>query len=269
MRDIYNMIDRFKANPARTGIFSDLDGTLSKIAETPDAAVITSDIRSVLEKLAEKYGIVGIVSGRDSDEARKIVGLDNIIYAGNHGLEWLENGKQFYAPEALNFIEIAQNIASELSELLRETDVLIERKKLGVSLHYRLARDKDKARESIEGAVKPFIDKYPIRRLNGRYVVELKPDLPINKGDAVTAIAIKRGLENVMYLGDDITDIDAFRALGVLAKEGRIKTISVAVASDEAPSSVREEADLLVKNVDEVESLLRQLAESPSLDGRG
>lgn len=260
MSNIYDALRQFKESPGRTAVFSDLDGTLSKIARTPAEARITPGMRDILKKLTEKYGIIGIISGRDSSDARRIIAIDNIAYIGNHGLEWIENGKQFYAPEAFNFFGLAASLDAELSELFKETDVFIEKKKLGVALHYRLAKDKGEARRLIEQAVKPLIEKYPLRKLNGRYVIELKPDLPINKGDAVTVIAISRDIDNAIYLGDDITDIDAFNALNMLEREGRLRAVSVSVASDESPPEVKEEADYVVKGVDEVKALLSWMA---------
>ncbi|MBE0446586.1 MAG: trehalose-phosphatase [Actinobacteria bacterium] len=261
LNDLYNALKPLKDDPGNTGMFSDLDGTLSKIARTPANATITLGMRGVLRRLAEKYGIVGIISGRDSSEAKKIVDIDNIAYIGNHGLEWIENGKQFYAPEAFNFFGLTASLETDLSGSFKGTDILVEKKKLGVALHYRSVKDKEGARGLIEKIIKPLIAEYPLRRLDGRYVIELKPDLPINKGDAITVITVSRGIDNVVYLGDDITDIDAFGALRTLQNEGKLRAISVGVASDESPPQVEEEADYVVKGVDEVEALLSWMVE--------
>ncbi|HZD60178.1 MAG TPA: trehalose-phosphatase [Anaerolineae bacterium] len=261
LNNLHNALKPLKSDPGNTGVFSDLDGTLSKIARTPADAAITPSMRDVLRRLTEKYGIFGIVSGRDSSEAKKIIDIDNVAYIGNHGLEWIENGKQFYTPEASNFFGLAASLEADLIELFKKTDVFIEKKKLGVALHYRSAKDKEGARGLIEKMIKPIVAEYPLRRLDGRYVIELKPDLPINKGDAITVIAMSRGLNNAVYLGDDITDIDAFNALRTLRDESNLRTISVGVASDESPPQVEEEADYVIKSVDEVEALLSWMVE--------
>lgn len=260
MIDIYDLLEPQIANPRKTGIFSDLDGTLSEIAPTPDDAIITGEMRSIIKRLAGKYAVVSIVSGRDSNEAKKIVGLDDIIYIGNHGLEWLDDGKQFYVPEAFDFYGLASNLAVELAAILDGFDLVVEKKKLGVAIHYRQAQDKKLAKISIKQSIKPFLEKYSLKSLEGRYVIELKPDLNVNKGEAVTVVALRKGLERALYLGDDVTDVDAFRAFKALRSEGRVETVSIAVASDEAEPSIIGEADYVVQNVGEVQDLLNWLA---------
>ncbi len=261
MSNLYDLLEPLKDNPGKTGIFSDLDGTLSEIAPTPADAIITDEMRSIVKDLAEKYAVVGIVSGRDSNEAKKIVGLDNIVYIGNHGLEWLDDGKQFYAPEAFNFFGLASSLAADLVAILNGSDLIVEKKKLGVAIHYRQADDKGLAKASIEQTVKPFLEKYPLKSFEGRYVIELKPDLAVNKGDAVTVVALRRGLMQAIYLGDDITDVDAFKAFKDLRDKGKVETISIGVASDEGDPSIISEADYIVKNVGEVEALLNWLSD--------
>ncbi|MHB8841006.1 MAG: trehalose-phosphatase [Candidatus Aquicultor sp.] len=257
---LYEALAKWKEHPEKSGIFSDLDGTLSKIAPTPAEAIVTAEMRKVLQDISDKYAVAGIVSGRDSTEARRIIALDNLIYIGNHGLEWLEGGKQFYAPEAFNFFGLAGNLAAELSAIFDDTGYIVERKKLGVAVHYRQVGDKEQAKARIEEAIEPMVAKYPLKRSEGRYVIELKPDLPVNKGDAVTVIALRTGIERAMYLGDDVTDIDAFQALGRLRDQGRMQTVSIAIASDESAPAVMHEADYVVQSVDAAEDLLRWIS---------
>jgi len=260
MNDIYEALEPLKSNPNKSGVFSDLDGTLSKIAPVPAAAVVAPEMRAILKALTERYEVVGVVSGRDSNEAKRIVGLENVVYIGNHGLEWIEDNKQFYAPEAFNYLGLASSLASELTEILNGSNLLVEKKKLGVAVHYRQAEDKEWARLLIERVLNPLVAKYPLKKFEGRYVVELKPDLPVNKGDAVTVVALRRNLERVVYFGDDITDVDAFRALSRLREEGKLGTVSIGVISEESAPSLIHEADYLVDGVDDVQRLLGWLA---------
>ncbi len=257
---LYEALANWKEHPEKSGIFSDLDGTLSKIAPTPAEAVVTPEMRAVLQGIVDKYAVVGIVSGRDSTEARRILALDNVIYIGNHGLEWLEDGKQFYAPEAFNFFGLAGNLAAELSVIFDKSGYIVERKKLGVAVHYRQVEDKELAKGRIKEAVEPMVAKYPLKQSEGRYVIELKPDLPVNKGDAITVIALRTGIERAMYLGDDVTDIDAFQALGRLREQGRLQTVSIAIASNESAPDVMHEADYVIQSVDAAEELLRWIS---------
>ena len=259
--DIHSALVEFKAHPGVTGIFSDLDGTLSEIAETPESATVTSGVREALKMLKERYKVVGIVSGRAADDARRMVGLDDLFYVGSHGLEWIEGGRRFYAPQVKRYFGMAPSIYNELSDYFAETDIRVEKKNLGAALHYRLAADKDAALALIEPVVEKVLAKYPMKVVRGRFVVELKPDVAEDKGDAIVGVCLREGLSKGLYLGDDVTDIDAFNALRRLEETENFKAVTVAVVSNEAAAEVAEAADFTLKSVDEVEALLRWLAE--------
>ncbi|MDP2211434.1 MAG: trehalose-phosphatase [Candidatus Aquicultor sp.] len=259
--DIHSALVEFKAHPGVTGIFSDLDGTLSAIARTPESASITPDVREALTMLNEKYKVVGIVSGRDSDDAKRMVELEGLLYIGSHGLEWIEEGRRHYAPQVKKYFGMAPSLYNELSDYFAKTDIRVEKKSLGAALHYRLSADKDAALALIEPVVEKMLAKYPMQVVRGRFVVELKPDVAQDKGGAIVAICQREELSKALYLGDDVTDIDAFRALRKLEETENFKAVSVAVASNEAADEVAEAADFTLAGVDEVEALLRWLAE--------
>ncbi|HCG99853.1 MAG: trehalose-phosphatase [Candidatus Aquicultor primus] len=259
--DIHSALVEFKAHPGVTGIFSDLDGTLSAIAQTPESASVTAEVREALTMLKERYKVVGIVSGRASDDAQRMVGLNDLLYIGSHGLEWIEEGRRYYAPQVKQYLGMAPSLYNELSDYFTRTDIRVEKKNLGAALHYRLAADKDAALALIEPVVEKMLAEYPMKVVRGRFVVELKPDIPLNKGDAIVAICQRDGLAKALYIGDDITDIDAFKALRKLEETENFKAVSVAVASKEADAEVAEAADFTLASVDEVEALLRWLAE--------
>ncbi|MDI6816171.1 MAG: trehalose-phosphatase [Actinomycetota bacterium] len=259
--DIYSTLVEFKAHPGVTGIFSDLDGTLSAIAQTPESASVTTGVREVLTMLKERYKVVGIVSGRASDDAKRMVGLDDLLYIGSHGVEWIEEGERHYAPEVKKYLDMAPSLHNELSDYFTKTDIRVEKKDLGAALHYRLSADKDAALALIEPVVEKMLAKYPMKVVRGRFVVELKPDIGLDKGDTIIAVCLREGLANVLYIGDDVTDIDAFKALRRLEETENFKAVSAAVASNEAAAEVAEAADFSLAGVDEVEELLRWLAE--------
>jgi len=256
MTGILKALESLKNEPAVTGIFSDLDGTLSKIVPTPGEAIISDGMRNAIKELAKKYPVVGIVSGRDSDDAKRIVGIEDIIYVGNHGLEWIEGDKQEIAPEASPFIKLANDLQKQISDLLNGFNLLVEKKKLGVAIHYRLEEDKEGAQRHINKIIEPLLSKHPLKKAEGRFVIELKPDIPVNKGIAITTIASKKGIKKGIYLGDDVTDLDAFRALKKLRNEEGFESILIGVVSTEGPAKIAKEADYLLKNVDQVEELL-------------
>lgn len=259
--DVYGALEGFKGTPDESGVFSDLDGTISAIARTPEEAMVTDGVRAALRALATRFGVVGIVSGRDSDDAQRMVGIESLLYIGSHGLEWTENGAHHYAPEVAGHFGAAASLAYELNDYFKNTAVRVEKKRLGAALHYRLAEDKEAAFALIEPVVSKMLAKYPMRALSGRYVVELKPDVSIDKGRSVTAICLSRGLKHALYLGDDVTDIDAFRALRSLREDKGVDTVSVAVASAEAAPEVADAADYTIPDVDAAAALLAWLAD--------
>ncbi|MDI6716606.1 MAG: trehalose-phosphatase [Actinomycetota bacterium] len=253
-------LKKLRNDPTEVGIFSDLDGTLCRIYEVPADAVITPEVKQILKSLTEKYALTCIVTGRDSDDARQIVGLDKIIYVGNHGLEWIENGKQHYALQAIDYLSIMEELGKRLLEVNNKDELTVEVKKLGVALHYRQAKNKQKMKDLLKEMLKGIVSKYPLKILEGRCVIELRPDLEINKGEAVKNIALRKGLKKVIYLGDDVTDVDVFKSLRKLRKEKHLETMSIGVASNEAHPLVIHESDFTVGDVRDVAYLLGTLA---------
>ena len=152
-------------------------------------------------RLHRRYALVACISGRSGADARRIVGLDELVYVGEHGLE-LE-------PEALAWSERLQAFASSV-----DWDD-IERKPLSVTLHYRRADDELEALAMLEAVATRARHEGFVARF-GRKVLELRPPVAAHKGTAVTHLLGERGLERALYAGDDTTDLDAFAALAAL-----------------------------------------------------
>ena len=179
-----------------------------------------------LRRLHGRYALVACISGRSGADARRIVGLDELVYVGEHGLE-LE-------PEAAAWSERLQQFAATV-----DWDD-IERKPLTVTFHYRRAEDEQEALTLLEAVAVRARHEGIVARF-GRKVLELRPPVGAHKGTAVAHLLGERGLERALYAGDDTTDLDAFRAL-----EGLELGVRVAVASVEAPPELREAADIVV-----------------------
>ena len=173
-----------------------------------------------------RYALVACISGRSGADARRVVGLDELVYVGEHGLE-LE-------PEALAWSERLQQFAATVDW----DDV--ERKPLTVSFHYRRADDEEEALAMLSAVATRARHEGLVARF-GRKVLELRPPVGAHKGTAVTHLLGERGLERALYAGDDTTDLDAFDAVGALELGVR-----VAVASAEGPPELREAADIVV-----------------------
>jgi len=245
------------------GLFFDIDGTLSAIAPTPESATLLPDVAELLEQLRTRFDVVALVSGRAADDARRMVGLPGVLYIGNHGLERIEGDAATVQvlPEAEPYVEAVNTTLDDLDATLaaRFPGVHIERKGVTGSIHVRNAPDPDAAEESIARSLTTIAVPRGLLVTRGRRIVEVRPPVAVDKGVAVAGVLRERGLRGALYLGDDRTDLDAFRALRQLADEGVCQTVAVAVLSPEAPPELAAAADITLPDISYVPGLLRWL----------
>jgi trehalose 6-phosphate phosphatase len=234
-----SLLARIAEAPDRTAILLDVDGVLAPIVDVPHDSAVPEETRAELRRLNDRYVLVACISGRSSADARRVVGLDELVYVGEHGLE-LE-------PEAAAWSERLQSFATTIDW----DDV--ERKPLTVTFHYRRAADETEALRMLEAVALRARHEGLVARF-GRKVLELRPPVAAHKGTAVTHLLGGRGLERALYAGDDTTDLDAFNAL-----RGLELGVTVAVASAEGPAELREAADLVVDGPPAMLELLRSL----------
>ena len=227
------------AEPGRAALFLDVDGVLAPIVDRPEEARVPNETRAALERLAARYALVACVTGRTSEVAREIVGVPELAYAGQHGLELV--------PQASRFAARIHAFAAGT----RWPD--LEQKPLSAAFHYRRADDRDTAREQLEGIAAAALDA-GFRTKWGRYVLEVVPPLDATKGTAVRTLLGEAGLSRALYAGDDVTDLDGFRAL-----DGLEVAVRIAVVSSEGPAELGELADVVVGSTDAFRELLEQL----------
>jgi trehalose 6-phosphate phosphatase len=234
-----HLLDRLAADPSRAAVLLDVDGVLAPIVPRPEDARVPDDTRAELHRLAGRYALVACVSGRAGDDARNVVGVAELTYVGNHGLE--------LDPEAA---EWAERLEAFLATV---TWPRVEDKGLTASLHYRDAPDENEARRELDAIGERARDAGFVARY-GRKVLELVPPIAANKGTAITQLLERHGLERALYAGDDSTDLDAFAAIAALEVG-----IRVAVASPEGPPALCHRADIVLAAQSEVIGLLRRL----------
>lgn len=241
----------------------DLDGTLAPIVERPDDVRIPEDLRRLLPRIAERFGLLAFISGRALNGLRGIVGLDGVGYSGNHGLEIrLADGRRLPSPDAGGHREALRAFARQwVPGDLGRSGVWLEDKGSTLTFHYRTAADPGRAVELLEREVAPAARAARLVAQPGRMSLEIHPTSSITKGTAARALlAAAPGIRHAISLGDDRTDVEVWWALRALTAEGRLSTgVGVGVTSDESPPLVLEEADLLVAGVPGVEELLRAL----------
>jgi trehalose 6-phosphate phosphatase len=227
------------AEPERAAIFLDVDGVLAPIVARPEDARVPDGTRAELRRLATRYGLVACVTGRSSELARTIVGVDELTYAGEHGLE--------LDPAARGWASRIHGFAAEVPWTATEV------KPLSVAFHYRNAPDQELARQQLEPVAAAALE-LGFRTRWGRMVLEVLPPIDASKGTAVRALLEKSGLARALYAGDDTTDLDGFAAL-----DGLEAAVRVAVSSTEGPVELGERADLVLASTEAFAELLAQL----------
>jgi trehalose 6-phosphate phosphatase len=251
-----------RADPASAAILLDIDGTLAPIVEHADEAQVPEATRQLLIAIARRYGTVACVSGRRASEARAMVSIGTISYLGSHGAELLRAGwtEPVLDPLVEDWARRIQAFGHETDTPdLRRRRVRIEDKGPIVAFHWRGAPDEDGARAVVD-AIAERAEEAGLRTHWGRKVLEVRPPVSIDKGAGITAFLGSAQLSAALYVGDDVTDLDAFRALEELAENGQIdQVITVGVLSDDGPSEIVEEADLTVEGTAGVRELLAML----------
>ncbi len=234
-----DLLDRLAEDPGQAALFLDVDGVLAPIVSRPEDARVPDETRAELRRLHERYALVACISGRAGADARRVVGVPELVYVGSHGLELDARAGEW---------------GRQLQDFLQDVDwPATENKGLTASLHYRGSEDEDAARAALEN-VKARAQGAGFVARFGRKVLEILPPLEVHKGTAVRQLLAERELKRALYAGDDTTDLDAFRAL-----EGLELAVRVAVSADEGPRELREAAEIVVGDPSEFAALLRRL----------
>ncbi|HEU5433849.1 MAG TPA: trehalose-phosphatase [Thermomicrobiales bacterium] len=252
-----------RAAPA--GLITDIDGTISPIAPTPAAAVVADDARAALAPLAARLAVVAVVSGRAADACVAMVGLPDLLYVGNHGMERSQAGETTAHPGAAAAERAVAAALAEIAAALAGTSLaattLIENKRLTGTIHYRLAADPAATRAALTPLVAAAAARHGLVMTEGRAILELRPDIVVNKGTAIVDLVRERGLRGAVFLGDDLTDVDGFRALRALRERGALAAFCVGVVGPETAAAVREAVDGVVDGVDGCAALLTAVAD--------
>ena len=257
-------LEPLRGEPGRAAILTDVDGTLAPIVERAEDAAVPAAARRALARLSERYALVGCISGRRAAEARRLVGLDSLAYAGNHGLELLMPGDESPRPDpsiAGRETEAAEFLAAAAGDRLAEAGLRQEDKGPIQALHWRGSEDEAVA-ESRAHELANEAGRAGLEPRWGRKVLELRPAGGGGKDGAVASLLADERLARATYAGDDRTDLDAFRRLRQLQEEGQLRAaLCVGVLSAEAPAELAEEADLTVTGLDGWLAILEWLAE--------
>jgi trehalose 6-phosphate phosphatase len=234
-----DLLARLAEDPERAALFLDVDGVLAPIVPRPEDARVPDETRAELRRLSGRYALVACISGRAGGDALHIVGVPELTYVGNHGLE-AEPDAEEWAPRLRDFLSTV--------EWPR-----LEDKGLTAALHYRDAPDEAAALAQLEQIAERARAAGFVARF-GRKVLEVVPPIEANKGTAIRRLLEQHDIHRALFAGDDTTDLDGFHAL-----DGLDVAVRIAVASNEGPEALRDGADIVVQTPQEFATLLGDL----------
>ena len=252
------------ADPTRAAVLLDVDGTLAPIVRHAADAHVPEATRALLIEIAKRYRVVGCISGRQAATARQIVAIGTIAYVGNHGGELLRPGATVpeLDPDVAAWADrVREFVAAAYTQELQRLRVRTEDKELIAALHWRGAPDEETAHAALQ-AVAQAAQQAGLAVHWGRKVLEIRPPVELDKGLGVRTLLRDQPVDVALYVGDDTTDLDAFRALRTLVEEGGLRTaVCAGVSSEETPPALAGDADLIVDGTPGVRRLLEALLE--------
>jgi trehalose 6-phosphate phosphatase len=255
-------LEPIRTDPDRSAVLLDIDGTLAPIVRHAADAHVPEATRTLLIEIARRYRVVGCVSGRRAATARQIVAIGTIAYVGNHGGELLRpratrpEVDPSFADWSARVRAFAARAYTPEHQRLR---VRNEDKDAIAAFHWRGAPDEELAAAAVrEIARRAEEEGFAVHW--GRKVLEVRPPVSFDKGLGIAALLRGAPVDAALYVGDDTTDLDAFRGLRDLVQSGSLASaVCVAVSSDEAPPELAEEADLTVDGPGGVRGVLEAL----------
>ncbi len=244
------------------GIITDVDGTISQIAPTPQQAQVSPLCRHYLSLLCHHLALVATISGRPAAQTKNMVGIDGIVYVGNHGLErWADEHSEL-TQEAKNYPEVVSAVIEQVTPLLSIEGIVIENKGITASIHYRLCPEPESARRAILAALQKSPQARKLRIIQERKAIDILPKLDVNKGTATQDLIQSYNLRGGIYLGDDLTDVDAFRAIHTPSPNLAFRGFAIGIISQEMPENFIAEIDFTLNGVSDVERFLGWMSQT-------
>ncbi len=262
---IFNHLDVIKETLKRSpfGLITDIDGTISPTAPTPQQAEVSPLCRRYLSALCNHLALVAAISGRPAAQAKSMINIDGMVYIGNHGLERWTGGHSEFIEDVQDYPPLIEAVTKELSPLLSIEGLSIENKGVTATIHYRPCRDHQSARQDILAAIENSPHAKSLRIMQeSKYAINLLPSVRMDKGTGILDLIQEYNLQGGVYLGDDLTDIDAFRAIHTACRDLDFQGFAIGVISQEMPAKLAEEADFTLNGVDDVERFLKWLSQT-------
>jgi trehalose 6-phosphate phosphatase len=244
------------------GLITDVDGTISETAPTPAQASVSPVCRQYLSILSQHLPLVAAISGRPVMEVKDMLRIDEIVYIGNHGLERWAEGHSNFTKEAQDYPEVIKAVIRELAPSLSIEGVSIEDKGITATIHYRLCQNPQSVEQAILARLQDSPQARGLRIIPGRMSINLLPAVEGNKGTATLDLIREYNLQGGIYLGDDITDIDAFRAIHSASQNSDFRGLAIGIISQEISAKLIAEADFTLNGVNDVELFFKQMSQT-------
>jgi trehalose 6-phosphate phosphatase len=233
-------------DPARTAILLDFDGSLSEIVDHPDLARPVEGAHEVLAGLAARYRLVAVVSGRPTDDLRRLLGVPSVRLVGRYG-------------RLVDQAPVSDRARDETEAAARRVEgAWVEDKGESLAVHYRRSQEPGRARVALEGPLRRIAEDEGLDVIEGKMVLELVPAGGPPKAEAVARLVREVDAAAALFAGDDLADLEAFAALDRLREEG-VAVVKVAVWGRETPADLLSAADVTVDGPRELLVLLRRL----------
>jgi trehalose 6-phosphate phosphatase len=248
-QDFQRVLAPLRDGLTRTAVLLDVDGTLAPIVARPEDSRLLDGVPEVLTAIAGRAALLAFISGRGLADLERLVGLPGAGYAGNHGMELRPpGGAATLATAAVPHMPRVEAFAARWGpERLAPHGVRLEGKGATLSFHWREAPDQEAAAAFLRDVVAADARADGLVATAGRLVLEVRPPTEVDKGTAARALLATAAVAQAVYIGDDRTDADAWRALRELEAEGALERgVCVAVESAEVPPEVRAGVDLVV-----------------------
>jgi len=244
------------------GLITDVDGTISQTAPTPQQAMVSPLCRHYLSILCQHLALVAAISGRPAVELKNMIGISGMVYIGNHGLERWTEGHSEFPEDVQDYSRVVKAAIKELTRLLSIEGISIQDKGITATIHYRLCREPQSAEKDILSALKDSPHARSLRIMLEKMAIDLLPPVNINKGTATLDLIQEYSLRGGIYMGDDLTDIDAFRAIRTAARTLDFHGFAIGITSQEMPEMLAAEVDFTLNGINDVERFLKWMSQT-------
>ena len=243
----------------------DYDGTLSELVDNPANATIEQRSEAAIHELTGLLDLVAIVTGRAAKDVQTRLDTSDLVVVGNHGLEWVIRGEHTEHDAGVDAANAVEHALEEIEDRIRhdrlDQGVIFENKRLSGSIHYRQAPNQRQVGSVLVPLARRIAAAHNLRLTEGKMIVELRPSAEISKGTAMYHLRDEFDLAGMVFVGDDLTDVDGFESLREIRNGGAAQTAAVGVITEDSHPSVALTADVAVSGVPGVADYLELLVE--------